>query len=170
VSPNSDGSTTAAVHDWLRASPYRTGVGLAGFLALFVASTAAPLSIVPAVFLGTLPVLVASVWLVERVRGRVGDDAGDPSDGRRSGRSRRGDRDPEAEGYDAALERLRERYAAGEIDEEEFERRVERLVETAGLRAEFAFDAGDGSATDDVGPDDDALAGARERDRDRQRA
>lgn len=31
---------------------------------------------------------------------------------------------------DDALRRLRERYAAGHIDEEEFERRVERLLET----------------------------------------
>lgn len=33
-------------------------------------------------------------------------------------------------GDDAALQRLRERYASGELDEAEFERRLERLLET----------------------------------------
>ena len=162
---SSNGSTTAAVHDWLRASPYRTGAALAAFLALFVASTAAPITIVPAVFLGSLPVLVVAVWVAERARARFGDDA-DPARPWRDD----GERDPETEGYDAAIERLRERYAAGEIDEDEFERRVERLVETAGLRAELAFGTDDGPATGDAGADaDDApgSAGAREFDRER---
>jgi hypothetical protein len=48
----------------------------------------------------------------------------------------------------AALDRLRERYAAGEIDEAEFERRVERLLETETVAdAETRHGAsGDGSA------------------------
>ena len=34
---------------------------------------------------------------------------------------------------DDALQRLRERYAAGEVDDVEFERRLERLLETEGV-------------------------------------
>lgn len=44
------------------------------------------------------------------------DDASSPNDPRR--------------GEDGALDRLRERYAAGEIGGDEFERRLERLLET----------------------------------------
>jgi len=43
---------------------------------------------------------------------------------------------------DDALQRLRERYAAGEIDETEFEHRVERLLETEDLSAPASGDGG----------------------------
>ncbi|MFB6140183.1 MAG: SHOCT domain-containing protein [Halosimplex sp.] len=39
----------------------------------------------------------------------------------------------DAEESDDALQRLRERYAAGEVDDVEFERRLERLLETEGI-------------------------------------
>lgn len=39
-------------------------------------------------------------------------------------------REPPSRAEDDPLESLRERYASGEIDETEFERRVERLLET----------------------------------------
>ncbi|PSP32540.1 hypothetical protein BRC64_06440 [Halobacteriales archaeon QH_10_67_22] len=55
---------------------------------------------------------------------------------------------------DAALADLRERYARGEITDAEFERRVERLLETESVDdAETFFDGRD--------------AGRRERDRER---
>jgi uncharacterized membrane protein len=46
-----------------------------------------------------------------------------------------------AAGEDTALATLRERYAAGDIDEEEFERRLDALLETEDLTAESAGDA-----------------------------
>lgn len=59
-------------------------------------------------------VIVAIVWLVREV-GLVDRGSG---------------RDPRSydAGRDSALETLRERYARGEIDEDEFERRKQRLV------------------------------------------
>ncbi|WP_459192812.1 SHOCT domain-containing protein [Halosimplex sp. J119] len=61
---------------------------------------------------------------------------------------------------DEALEALRERYARGEIDDEEFETRVERLLETESVDDAEAFLGGDRDrgvrrperATDDRGP------------------
>lgn len=46
-----------------------------------------------------------------------------------------------------ALERLRERYASGEIDETEFERRVERLLETESVDDAEAFYHGSDSSS-----------------------
>ncbi|WP_459194683.1 SHOCT domain-containing protein [Halosimplex sp. J119] len=66
-----------------------------------------------------------------------------------------GDANNDAE--DDALQRLRESYAAGEIDDVEFERRLERLVETEDL------DIADGGTADDRAADGDRRA----RDRDR---
>lgn len=54
----------------------------------------------------------------------------------------------QADTQDSALEALREQYARGEIDEVEFERRVERLLETESLSAENAGNASDATATD----------------------
>lgn len=59
-----------------------------------------------------------------------------------------------------ALERLRERYAQGEIDETEFERRVERLLETESLDEAETF-YHDAPSTEQTG------TGADERERER---
>ncbi|WP_436923477.1 SHOCT domain-containing protein [Halosimplex amylolyticum] len=63
------------------------------------------------------------------------------------------DRETEAEVGDAALQRLRERYATGEIDDVEFERRLERLVETEDL--DVADHATLDERADDERADDD---------------
>ena len=59
---------------------------------------------------------------------------------------------------DAALESLRNRYARGELDDEEFESRVERLLETESVaeasssvrRRREAAEADEGAPTDDA--------------------
>jgi uncharacterized membrane protein len=51
---------------------------------------------------------------------------------------------------DAALEALRDRYARGELDEDEFETRVERLLETESV-ADAEASVNRGTETDDVG-------------------
>ncbi len=61
-----------------------------------------------------LLVIVAIVWFVREF------------DLLERGSSR--DRSTEPEGHDPALDALRERYARGEIDDEEFERRKQRLA------------------------------------------
>jgi len=93
---------------------------------------------------GALPLGVEYFWIafpvgfgtvmplaVGLARRRAGDD-----DRRRSRGDRRGDgrRSDARAGDNAALSTLRERYAAGEIDEEEFERRVEGLLSTEDRR------------------------------------
>jgi uncharacterized membrane protein len=65
-------------------------------------------------------------------------------DGRHE-RSRKAENDT-----DAALEALRERYARGELDEDEFEARVERLLETESV-ADAEASVNRGTETDDVG-------------------
>ena len=68
------------------------------------------------------------------------------------------DDSPQDEREDA-LTALRERYANGEIDEAEFERRVERLLETESVeRAESTYESGTGNSTE------------TERNRERERA
>ncbi|PSQ54684.1 hypothetical protein BRD22_11985 [Halobacteriales archaeon SW_8_68_21] len=49
---------------------------------------------------------------------------------------------------DSALDTLRERYANGDIDDREFERKLDRLLETEG--AETVTDSGDGDVADRV--------------------
>ncbi|MFC7193702.1 SHOCT domain-containing protein [Halosimplex aquaticum] len=49
---------------------------------------------------------------------------------------------------DDALQRLRERYAAGEIDDVEFERRLERLLETEDVEAPDHVTADDTAGRD----------------------
>jgi len=92
-------------------------------LAGVVAVGTLPVGILTAVFVGGIEALVVFVvgWLlVTPVLGIVaetvaGGDAGESAHGETA-------RDP--------LETLRDRYASGEIGEAEFERRVERLLET----------------------------------------
>lgn len=74
------------------------------------------------------------VPLVSLLRGQAGETS------RRSGsadRNRRervadttGSGDTAAEGVDAALDRLRDRYARGDLSDEQFERKLEALLET----------------------------------------
>lgn len=49
---------------------------------------------------------------------------------------------------DRALAELRERYARGELTDEEFERRVERLLETESVPDATAYTGRDGRGTD----------------------
>lgn len=63
---------------------------------------------------------------------------------------------------DDALERLRERYAAGEIDDTEFERRLERLLETEGVEVPDHVDL-----TESAGAGVD-LSADRQRERERE--
>jgi hypothetical protein len=134
-------STTQEIHAWVRGSFYRTGAAIAGFVALLVASTPAPLEIVPVVFLSTLPFALAAAYAVDWFQGNLGSDATSEAGRRSPSQSQSqsvgpGARDRTVAGTeaDAALQRLRERYANGELSDEAFERRIERLLETAELR------------------------------------
>ncbi|ELZ26955.1 hypothetical protein C475_08471 [Halosimplex carlsbadense 2-9-1] len=84
--------------------------------------------------------------------------------GERRGRTRPTDatREDERDGEDDALHRLRERYAAGEIGDAEFERRLERLLETEGVEVPDGVDpAGSAGAGIDLSAD-------RQRERERE--
>jgi hypothetical protein len=127
-------SSTKALHDWVRASFYRTGFAIAAFVALLFASTPAPIGAVPMVFLGTLPFALAVAYGVDWFQGNVGSETDTAAaDGQSAPPSQR-DRTVSGTEADAALQRLRERYADGELSDEAFERRIERLLETAELR------------------------------------
>jgi uncharacterized membrane protein len=106
----------------------------------------------PVGFGGGMPLAVALAKYYESRRDRE----------RRPGRSE-GSRDAET---DDALAELRARYAAGEIDDVEFERRVERLLETESIDDAETFLAGE---TEDR-ERDRADAPADEHDRERDRA
>ncbi|RDI72072.1 SHOCT domain-containing protein [Halopelagius longus] len=91
------------------------------------------------VFLAVAPVLTAMGYGVDvLVQKMFGSD----DDARNGGAEFRGDYETgdqsEYEAIDEAraIERLRDRYAAGKIDHDEFERRLERLVETESLADE----------------------------------
>jgi len=109
---------------------------------MFVGFTAAAVVFVVGWFLLTPLLLVGSHEFVPLLRDRFGssDDAAE----------RAGESDPLAE--------LKARYARGEIDDAEFERRVERLVGVEDIDA-------DGPAPDDLGADGIGTAG-----RDRERS
>ncbi|MCU4971719.1 SHOCT domain-containing protein [Halobacteria archaeon AArc-m2/3/4] len=80
----------------------------------------------PVGFAGVLPVVMGLVKLYERRRAREVANNGQTSETSPS----------DAED---ALETLRERYARGEFDDEEFERRLERLLETETIEDASAF-------------------------------
>jgi len=68
-----------------------------------------------------------------------------------------GDREADAEQAAAdPVDRLRDRYAAGELDDVEFERRLERLLETEGI--EVAGDVDPNDIVADAGEIDDGAA------------
>lgn len=73
------------------------------------------------------------VPLASLLRGRSDDDGDEASRDRRSDTERVADasaHDDPDEGVDAALDRLRDRYASGELSEAQFERKLETLLET----------------------------------------
>jgi len=128
---------------------------LAALAAIFVGGEAAAVvAIVGWFFLvPVLGILSDHVDLRERLGDRRERD-------RPSGATRGDERDDE----DDALQRLRERYAAGEIDDVEFERRLERLLETEGVEVPDGADL-----TDSAGAGVDLSADAdRERERERE--
>jgi hypothetical protein len=109
----------------------------------------------PIGFAGGMPLAIGVArWYESR---RTERERGGASVGRRS---------TEREETDAALADLRERYARGELDDAEFEARVDRLLETESVedatefaerRADDAPDSaagvGDGTAADDATSD-----------------
>lgn len=72
---------------------------------------------------------------------------------------------PAAETDDRAAERidpvarLRERYAAGELDDAAFERRLERLLETEDLEGKVEIEGGDGKLEIEGGDGDPDVGG-----------
>jgi hypothetical protein len=99
-----------------------------------------------------LPVAVGLAGRFEASSARTGTPTPRPSD---DAAGPVADRDEVV--HDEALQTLRGRYARGELDEAEFERRVERLLETETVqqaadwtRADSRRPARDGSGTDRV--------------------
>lgn len=74
------------------------------------------------------------VPLVSLLRGQAGGRARSPESADRPRRDRvaetPGPGDTADEGVDAALDRLRDRYARGDLSDEQFERKLEALLET----------------------------------------
>ncbi|WP_415383164.1 SHOCT domain-containing protein [Halosimplex sp. TS25] len=101
-----------------------------------VAVATLPLTALAGIFLGEAAAATVAItgWLfLVPVLAILSDyvDIGEWWDSARSTEKSIRERDREhAETGDAALQRLRDRYAAGEIDDVEFERRLERLLET----------------------------------------
>jgi uncharacterized membrane protein len=102
----------------------------------------------PLGFGGVMPVAVGAARRRQDDRGERRDERRDAGVGRRA---------PERPGTDtdAALARLRERYATGELDEVAFERRLERLLRTEDETAarEYLADAGRARPTEEVPPE-----------------
>ncbi|SEH37319.1 Short C-terminal domain-containing protein [Halopenitus malekzadehii] len=86
------------------------------------------------------------------------DAAGAATGSKRSADNRRGSRrDASGDGTGDALKTLRERYARGELTDEQFERKLERLLETETLE-----DAADRSDTTGTGEREEIEATDRE--------
>jgi uncharacterized membrane protein len=133
-----------------------------------VAVATLPLAALAAIFIGgNAPAVVAIVgwFFLVPVLGILSDHVdlreylGERGDRDRTAGGARGER----EEADDALQRLRERYAAGEIDDVEFERRLERLLETEGVEVPEGADL-----TDSAGAGVD-LSAKREREPERER-
>ncbi|MBB6647345.1 SHOCT domain-containing protein [Halobellus ruber] len=104
------------------------------------------------------------VPLTALLRGRVADTGTDPPRDRSRDAERadsRGIDDAGADDVDAALERLRDRYARGDLSEAQFERKLEALLETE--TPEDARERLDGTRNSEARAGD----AARERERDR---
>lgn len=145
---------------------------------MFAVGTLAVVALLAILGFGDLvPVAVVVGWLfltplsgiLVYVLGVTGDDSGDLGAGiaqetqrRIADATRDGIENRNGSGDDP-LSTLRDRYARGEIDEAEFERRVERLLETE----DVDVPAGPTPDPDALERDPDATAGEREPARDR---
>lgn len=131
-------------------------------LIAIVAVATLPLTALAGIFLGEAAAATVAItgWLfLVPVLAILSDyvDVGEWWDSARSTEEPVRERDREhAETGDDALQRLRERYAAGEIDDVEFERRLERLLETEDVEVPD-------HVTVDAADDDTPRARGRER-------
>ncbi|QLH84478.1 SHOCT domain-containing protein [Halosimplex pelagicum] len=133
-----------------------------------VAVATLPLAALAAIFVGGNAAAVVAIvgwFLLVPVLGILSDHVdlreylGERRERDRTTGATRGD---ERDSEDDALQRLRERYAAGEIDDVEFERRLERLLETEGVEVPEGVDpTGSAGAGVDLSAD-------RQRERERE--
>lgn len=146
-------------------SPGSTSLGEA--MVAIIAVGTLPVGILTALFFGIVPAAVVFVvgWLflvpiVAILQDTVGEP--DPVDDAVSQAMADAisDRTGDSSGAEDPLEKLRERYAAGELDDVEFERKVERLLETEDI------DVPDGVSID-RDPDSDGSS-SRTTDRERE--
>jgi len=108
-----------------------------------VAVATLPLAALAAIFVGETAAAVVAIvgWLfLVPVLGILEDHVELAGLLDRSESAGASDRTSDADESDDALQRLRERYAAGEIGDAEFERRLERLLETEGVEVPDGVD------------------------------
>ena len=101
----------------------------------------------PSVFVIGFFILIPSIWILGEQFPLVAAED-DPAD-----RAATGGVDADSTGVDHPVATLRERYATGEIDEAEFERKLDRLLATEDVDERF----------DEVGSDGSSIAEASER-------